>query len=280
MNKKSNHSAELLAAEIEIMPLHVFKKNLHRPSHATLRQSSYMMFVIVRGELTHFVDCTERHCVAHDYLLIKPNQIHRFTETFDCEGWVLIFSPELLLTEHREEEILYQMPTAFSMSPSLFAACVNHLKTMRQDTLLNAPKSEITALLRHQLSSLILRLRLESALFDFNLETDHAKNARFNRFRLLLEAHYHQAHHVGFYADKLGLSHKTLNRLCLHITGAPAKTVITQRIVLEAKRLLVHTADSIQKISDALSFDEASNFSKVFKKTTQLTPRQFRNAHQ
>ena len=268
---------ESYSLDIEVLPLSEFKSRLKDTVHETQRPFFYMLFVVERGELIHFVDFMERRCVAHDYLLIKPNQIHRFSNQFDWDGWVLIFSAELLLNNSKEEEILYQLPTTFSMSRSLFDACVTHLKSMSKDTELNAPKNELNALLRHQLSSLILRLRLAEGLFDFNLEADSIRNARFNRFRLLLESHFSRAHQVGFYAAELGLSLKTLNRLCLQIANASAKSLISERVILEAKRLLVHTTEPIQLIGERLGFDEPSNFIKVFKKSTQLTPRQFRS---
>jgi AraC-like DNA-binding protein len=269
---------EAYSLDIEVLSLSEFKSRLKDTVHETQRPFFYMLFVVERGDLIHFVDFMERRCLAHDYLLIKPNQIHRFSNQFDWDGWVLIFSAELLLNS-KEEEILYQLPTTFSMSRSLFDACVTHLKSMSRDTELNAPKNQLNALLRHQLSSLILRLRLAEGLFDFNLEADSIRNARFNRFRLLLESHFSTEHQVGFYAAELGLSLKTLNRLCLQIVNASAKSLISERVILEAKRLLVHTTESIQSIGETLGFDETSNFIKVFKKSTQLTPRQFRSLH-
>lgn len=270
---------EAYLLDIEVLPLSEFKLRLQDTIHTTQRPFFYMMFVVTHGEMIHFVDFIERRCVAQDYLLITPNQVHRFSTQFNWDGWVLMFSAELLLNNSKEEEILYQLPTSFSMQRPLFEACVTHLKSMSEDTKLNAPKNELNALLRHQLSSLILRLRLAEGLLDFNLDVDNLRSARFNRFRLLLESHFSKAHQVGFYAAELGLSLKTLNRLCLQIVNASAKSIISERIILEAKRLLVHTTQPIQSIGETLGFDETSNFIKAFKKDTQLTPRQFRDQH-
>lgn len=47
---------------------------------------------------------------------------------------------------------------------------------------------------------------------------------------------------------------------CAYKSSIPAKTLITERILLEAKRLLVHTMQPIGSIADALAFNEVSNF--------------------
>lgn len=263
--------------DIEVLPAAVFKHRLDSTVHHTQRALFYMMFVVEKGDLMHAVDSASHHCHANGCLVIKPNQIHQFSNQFDWDGWVLLFSPNLLLSHSKEEEILYQLSTSFSLTEPVFSTFINHLRTMSDDTRLNAHKNELNTLLRHQLSALILRLRLSDELFT--VDADEMRAARFKRFRLLLESHFETEHQVGFYADQLGLSHKTLNRLCIQIINASAKSLITDRIILEAKRLLVHTTLPIQSIGDALSFEEMSNFVKLFKKHTQATPRQFRTEY-
>ena len=78
------------------------------------------------------------------------------------------------------------------------------------------------------------------------------------------------------YAGALGMSDKTLSRVYLAAAGVPAKTVINQCLVLEAKRLLAHTSTAVQTIGRKLSFDEATNFVKFFRKETEMPPLVFR----
>jgi AraC-like DNA-binding protein len=51
-----------------------------------------------------------------------------------------------------------------------------------------------------------------------------------------------------------------------------AKDVIVARIVLEAKRLLALTDDTVAAISHELGFDEATNFIKYFRREIGTTP--------
>jgi AraC-like DNA-binding protein len=58
-----------------------------------------------------------------------------------------------------------------------------------------------------------------------------------------------------------------------------AKAFLTQRIVLEARRLLVHSTAAVGTISDELGFDEPTNFVKFFRRETGVTPGVFRAEH-
>ena len=91
-----------------------------------------------------------------------------------------------------------------------------------------------------------------------------------------LDADFTRQHQVQHYASALGMSEKTLSRLCMTATGASAKVVINQRLKLEAKRLLAHTRLAVQVIGRDLGFEEATNFVKFFRKETGQTPLAFR----
>lgn len=61
--------------------------------------------------------------------------------------------------------------------------------------------------------------------------------------------------------------------------GQSAKSWITQRVCLEAKRLVAHTSLSAQSIGNELGYDDASNFVKFFRREAGLTPLAFRRDH-
>lgn len=66
----------------------------------------------------------------------------------------------------------------------------------------------------------------------------------------------------------------------MEATGKGAKSVITDRIALEAKRLLVHTNRPIYLLAEGLGFEEATNFAKFFKRETGFTPIDFRKQYE
>jgi AraC-like DNA-binding protein len=117
--------------------------------------------------------------------------------------------------------------------------------------------------------------QLQSKTLQVTGSTEHAN---FRRFRKLLDADLSTQHQVQHYANALGMSEKTLSRVCVAATGVPAKSVINQRLVLEAKRLLAHTTLAVQTIGRELGFAEPSNFVKFFRKQAGMPPLAFRRS--
>ncbi|RYZ32209.1 MAG: AraC family transcriptional regulator, partial [Sphingobacteriales bacterium] len=69
-----------------------------------------------------------------------------------------------------------------------------------------------------------------------------------------------------------------LNALCQDLLGKTAGELIRDRILLEAKRLLVNADISISEIAWQLNFADNSYFSKFFKKQAGTTPEAFRKS--
>lgn len=97
-------------------------------------------------------------------------------------------------------------------------------------------------------------------------------------FRSAVEADLSHRHDVGDYAARLGWSARTISRACQQVTGRTAKGVLTDRLVLEAKRLLVHTDLTAAAIGHQLGFSEATNFTKFFTRYVGTSPSDFRRS--
>jgi AraC-like DNA-binding protein len=101
----------------------------------------------------------------------------------------------------------------------------------------------------------------------------------FLAFRNAIETDLTHRHDVVDYARHLGYSARTITRACQQVTGQTAKAVLTDRLVLEAKRLLVHTDTPAATISAQLGFSEPTNFTKFFTRNTAHSPTSFRNLY-
>lgn len=97
------------------------------------------------------------------------------------------------------------------------------------------------------------------------------------RFLSLAEKYASSQRATGFYADRLCLTSKYLSRLIKEKTGRTAKEIILNYVILQARTMLLGTDLTVQQISDTLHFPSQSVFGKFFKKTTGLSPREYRN---
>lgn len=78
------------------------------------------------------------------------------------------------------------------------------------------------------------------------------------------------------YATALHVTQNHLNDTIKAVTGQTPGEIIRERLVKEASQLLVHTQLSIAEICFLLKFEDASYFSRFFKRYTGITPSQYR----
>ncbi|WP_248724698.1 AraC family transcriptional regulator [Seonamhaeicola sp. ML3] len=134
-------------------------------------------------------------------------------------------------------------------------------------------QAEMLRMLMARLIIKITRLLKEKEQIDTNKKD--TKSELLRAFNLLVEAHFRNEHSVQFYADQLFKSPKTLSNSFARFNKSPLK-LIHERVVLEAKRLLIYTDKTAKEIAFDLGFEDASHLSRLFKKYTSLSPSDFK----
>ena len=95
------------------------------------------------------------------------------------------------------------------------------------------------------------------------------------RFKELLNEKFDPLRQVADYALLLDITPAQLNQLTREYAGRPAMTLIQERVILEAKRAIIHGDLSLKEIATSLGFED-SGFSRFFKRLTGETPAAFR----
>ncbi|WP_055442168.1 helix-turn-helix domain-containing protein [Lacinutrix himadriensis] len=101
----------------------------------------------------------------------------------------------------------------------------------------------------------------------------------FKDFSVLVEQNYKKLHSVTDYANRLGLSPKSLTKHFNKIGSQTPSDFIKNRIILEAKRQLIYSNDSVKEIAYNLGFNDAAYFTRFFKKGTLKSPLQFKKEY-
>lgn len=98
----------------------------------------------------------------------------------------------------------------------------------------------------------------------------------FGQFKKNLGKQITSTRSVKDYAEMLGISTKHLNTICKAVSGSTTKQYIDTFMIIEIKRLLATSDNSVQELSYAFGFEEPTNFVKYFKKHSGLSPSQFK----
>lgn len=234
------------------------------------------------GSAEHTVDFATHELTAGDVLWIRAGQVHRWGAIDDIEGDVALLASHAVDSRTRE----------------LVSGTGSDKRThWGDDLLVGTPFEEAWRLLvllgqrqppddGPDLGSASLEHVLAATLLELTA-TDPAgappgpvhSHEAYRWFRDEIDRRFDTWHRVGQYADRLGYSTRTLNRMARDHTGLTAKQLIDERVVLEAKRLLSHGHSPVADIAARLGFDDPSNFSTYFQRRTGLTPGTFRRRH-
>jgi AraC-like DNA-binding protein len=242
-----------------------------------------MLLLVTDGRCTQLVDFKEIECCAGSLLVLTPGQAHRFGDDDKWNGWVVLFKAEFLFSpgthisrpsDTPSHESVSNISGHFSLESESCKTIADALLRMKRDTELEANRSDINALLYHQFTTILMRLQILQGGKPH--QQDATTTKRFNDFKLLVEQHYHHWHSLTHYANQLSCTEKSLSRATQSAAGITAKAFVTARIILEAKRLLVHSATSIASIAVQLGFNETTNFVKFFRRNANTTPGEFR----
>jgi len=96
------------------------------------------------------------------------------------------------------------------------------------------------------------------------------------RFNVLVEEYFKEKHQVAEYAAMLNKSPKTLSNLFKMYSDKTALSFINDRIITEARRLLMFSDKTSEQITYILGYNEPGHFSKFFKKQVGVSPSEFR----
>lgn len=108
------------------------------------------------------------------------------------------------------------------------------------------------------------------------VEIEETKMDIIRNFSFLVEVHYKSKHSVSEYAYLMNKPAKSLTNLFSnHIKKTPLQ-IIQDRILLEAKKLLISTEIPIKEITYELGFDDMPSFSRFFKNKIGFSPKAFR----
>jgi AraC-like DNA-binding protein len=227
------------------------------------------------------IDGVEYDFPKNTILCLMVNQTFHFSDATGVVAWQFNRSFYCIVDHDKEVSCVGFL---FYGSQQLMFTTLNNVNNHKVDLLLQVFIEEFETvdniqedMLRMLLKRLIIIVtRLAKQQFLPHQDLPEQKLDIIRKYNLLVENHYKKEHSVKFYADQVNRSPKTLSNLFAIYNEKSPLTVIQERIVLEAKRLLLFTDKSAKEIAFELGFEDAAYFSNFFKKNTETSPSDFR----
>lgn len=242
----------------------------------------HAMMLVTEGSFDHGLDFQTCRFSKNQLIYIAPNQIHHFIKhTRTHQAILLTFRPEILPAELLQIDekrvpwsiMCYRWPSVTKLQPKETALLEQQLNFLERLDLA-VPESSGAAAQYHVCA--IIALAFELAKQNHNEPTDWQSNRQFLQFVQLVEESFLSHRDVTWYAKQMDCSQRTLNRVCQGMMGQTAKAFLSERVVIEAKRLLAYEADTVNEVAERLGFGATTNFVRHFKNEAGMTPQQFR----
>lgn len=249
------------------------------------RHDYFTVLIIDQARGQHVIDYERFPFRSKEVHFVSPGQVHQVDLKAEPRGWVITFTRDFLVANNIPDQFISNINLfqSFGHTPPLkidkrtFDRLANIIGEMDVCVKLQS-NYKVRAL--GALLQLFLIYCSESTKFDANqLDEENAGICILRDFKQLIETHYSEWHKVKDYASQIHITPKHLSQTVKNITGKVAKDHIQDRLVLEAKRLLLHTDLSIKEIGYQIGFEEPLHFSAFFKKKASVSPSKFRDQH-
>lgn len=226
----------------------------------------YHLLLIEKGTGWHEIDFHRYPVRGGRLFLVRPGEVHAWKLGRGTRGFVLEFHSSSLRAPFREK--WRALPPLLDLARAEEA---RSLLTLMMGEFVD--KSAYSALALDQyLGIFVLTLLREEPVGKKSGKRQTSVEA----FAELLEKNFTKQHSVDFYARLLKMNPKALSRATQKTLGRTAGTMIHERCLLEAKRLLAYSDLSIAEIGYELGFDDPNYFARFFRQRTELAPGKFR----
>lgn len=273
---------EGLPQEFEILDLEKLYEGFREDLTAPHRTGFYHIIWFQKGAPSHLVDFQKVSIEENSVLFLNKDIVQCFDKSEGFKGKVILFTDNFFCqtqedTSYIKSNILFNDLLAVSkIQLSKKSDLFSDLLSQMELELSNSKDNYQANILKNLLHNLLLHAERERRKQGF-IEIKKDANLQYVlTFKELLDKSFVKQKQVSFYHSEMCITAKRLNAATKKVFGKTPKELIDERVLLEANRLLAHTADNVKTVGFELGFEEPTNFVKYFKKHSGKTPLEFR----
>ncbi len=263
----------------------IFSEHLTKNHHSISvphKHNFYVTMLFTQGSGFHEIDFERFDVRRGSTFFLNPGQTHYWELSDDVEGFIF-FHSESFYSLNFSQNTLSAYPFFYSTQNSphlLLDDAMTGEAAYRFEAILMEYQSDEPWKFR-KIGNLIDGLYIDMARIYLRNDEElvHRTNSypeKLKQLENLIDLHYREDKSPVNYASRMNMSAKHLNRIVQESVGKTTTELITERILLEAKRLLSHSELSLIEIAEFLDYGEYAYFSRLFKKHTGQTPSEFR----
>lgn len=266
-----------------LFQVEVFDANRHFKVSYPHRHDFYEVLYLINGSGNHIIDNESYQIKPPCIFFMSPGQAHKLELSHDIEGYIFLFTSEFYLLQNTNKNRLLEFPFFFSVeqnNPPLYLKEQENIDFLKTLFIKGCKEIEKTNNCSDEIVRSLLDLILLTCdqLYPAHLRSLHSTKGHIlvKKFLYLIEENYQNNLRVNDYANMLAITPNHLTQLVKQVTRKTSIELMQEKLIVEVKRLLIHTNMTITEIAELMNFPDQSYFSKYFKKISGCSPIQYR----
>jgi AraC-like DNA-binding protein len=241
---------------------------------------TYAIFWIKEGKGTYNIDFEQYSFDGNVLFFLSPGQVFSVDSEKIKEAYRINFVKDFYCIQTHDTEVACNGILFNNIYETPFVSPCKK-DTQKLDFILenlveefsNNATAQYDMLQTYLKQFIILAVRIQSENHQIK---ENLESKLFKDFSVLVEMNFKKMHSVTEYANRLGVSPKSLTKNFQKIGTSTPSDFIKNRIILEAKRQILYSTDAVKQIAFNLGFNDPAYFSRFFTKSTLKSPLQFK----
>lgn len=250
------------------------------------RLNYFSLIWIKKGNGKVKVDFSEYDFIENQLLAFSPYQPFMLKSDVKLEGVIINFHPEFFCIHKHQAEIacngilfnnIYKPPyvSVDEHSQNILDMVVNQMITEMQNTELAQYELLVSYLKIFLITT--TRLKNQQQPEEELLNNDNTAPFILQNLKNFIETNFKTKHSASDYADLLNITPKALAKITKNHFNKTLTDLISERIIIEAKRELYLTNKAVKEIAFELGYDDEHYFSRFFKNNAAVSPQMYRD---
>lgn len=248
------------------------------------RNNYYSLIWIKEGLGKLKADFAEYHFDKNSLFAFSPYQPFMFSAG-NLSGIAIQFHPDFFCIHKHQVEVacngvlfnnIYQPP--FTLVNESSATALNMLIGQMRSEMKSAALAQSEILVSYLKIFLITSSRLKTEQQPESLEmvSDFKEPFILQSLKEAIERDFKKKHSAADYAEALNISAKALAKITKSHFNKTITELISERIIIEAKRELYLTQKTVKEIAYELGYEDEHYFSRFFKVNADISPHLYR----